>query len=153
MESIWRRNVHQNSIYNSPSNILRIYASFQSYFQKYDKSRRHMSSISAGMNGLTLACWEFALITVVWMHYNFDNSSYRNGAWICKTLKLFRSKKNEHELWNHLQIHTLVRLQNVTVTQFGKWSESGIQKCLSKTAIPKYLSIQIMLLIYVKYNN
>ena len=39
-ENISRRVVHPKSIYNSPSNILRIYALIQSYFQKFDKSRR-----------------------------------------------------------------------------------------------------------------
>ena len=48
------RIVHQNSIYNSPSTILQIYASFKSYFQKYDRSRRLRSSKSQGMNRLTL---------------------------------------------------------------------------------------------------
>ena len=42
LENIWGRIVHQNSIYNSPWNILQIYASFQSYFQKYDRSRQHL---------------------------------------------------------------------------------------------------------------
>ena len=52
LENIWRSIVHLNSIYNSPSNILRIYVSFESYFQKYDRSRQHWSSKSQGMNGL-----------------------------------------------------------------------------------------------------
>ena len=34
IENIWQRIVHQNSIYNSPLDILQIYAQFQSYIQK-----------------------------------------------------------------------------------------------------------------------
>ena len=52
LENIWRRVVWWNLIYNSPSNSLQINASLQSYFQKYDGSRRHSSSRSQGMNGL-----------------------------------------------------------------------------------------------------
>ena len=52
LEIIWRRTVHQNPIYNSPSNIFGIYASFQSYFQKCDRSTRHKSRRYLGMNGL-----------------------------------------------------------------------------------------------------
>ena len=39
LENISRRIVDQNFIYNSPTNIMQIYASFLSYFQKYDMSR------------------------------------------------------------------------------------------------------------------
>ena len=40
------------TIYNSPSNTLQSYASFQRYLQRYDRSRRQWSSRSPGMNGL-----------------------------------------------------------------------------------------------------
>ena len=49
-ENIWRGIVHLTSIYNSPSNILWIYASFKSDFQKNDRSRWYWS-----INGLK--CW------------------------------------------------------------------------------------------------
>ena len=38
----------------SPSNILRIHALFQSYFQRFERSRQHCSSISPGINGFTI---------------------------------------------------------------------------------------------------
>ena len=41
---IWRRIVNQNSIYNSLSNSLWIYASFQSYLQIHEKCRRQSSN-------------------------------------------------------------------------------------------------------------
>ena len=53
-ENIWRRVVHQNSILNSPSNILCICDSFQVYFQKSDRSRWQWWSWTARMNGFTL---------------------------------------------------------------------------------------------------
>ena len=40
-ENIWRRNVNQRLHNNSPSNILRTFALFPSYFQKYERSRRY----------------------------------------------------------------------------------------------------------------
>ena len=45
--------VDKNLIYNSPSNSLQINTLFRIYFQKYDRSRRHSSSISPSMKGLT----------------------------------------------------------------------------------------------------
>ena len=39
-QSFLRRNVHQNIINNSPSNILKNYSQFKSYRQKYRRSRR-----------------------------------------------------------------------------------------------------------------
>ena len=53
-KNIWRKVVHQNSIYKSTPNILQIYALFQSYFQKYAKYRQHLSKISPAMNGLNV---------------------------------------------------------------------------------------------------
>ena len=49
--NIWRRIVHENPIYNSPSNVLWIHASFLSYFQNFERLRRHLSSRSPGMIG------------------------------------------------------------------------------------------------------
>ena len=49
-----RRSVNQNSVYNSPSNNFQIYASFQGYFKKYDRTSRLSSSTSPGLNGLDL---------------------------------------------------------------------------------------------------
>ena len=66
LENIWRRIIHQDFIYKSPPNILQIYASFQSYFQKYNRSRQHWSRWSPGTNWLTHWCsqrpkqaWQF----------------------------------------------------------------------------------------------
>ena len=42
LENIWRRNVDQKPNNNSPSNILWIYALFQSYFQNCESSRRYL---------------------------------------------------------------------------------------------------------------
>ena len=39
--NIWKRNAPQSLSYNSRSNILWIYAYFQSHFQKYHWSRQH----------------------------------------------------------------------------------------------------------------
>ena len=55
-ENIWRRVVHRNLIHNSPSNILLIYASFKSKFQKYERTRQYLSNRSTGMNGLIHQC-------------------------------------------------------------------------------------------------
>ena len=41
LENIKRRNVDHKSNKNSPSNILRIFALFKRYLQKYESSRRH----------------------------------------------------------------------------------------------------------------
>ena len=41
IKNIWKRNVYQNNTNNSPSNILREFALFSSYFQKYENSRQH----------------------------------------------------------------------------------------------------------------
>ena len=41
IKNIWMRNVYQNSTNNSPSNILWEFALFQSYFQKFENSRRY----------------------------------------------------------------------------------------------------------------
>ena len=43
-----------NSIYDSPSDILQIKASFQSLFQKFDMFRPHWSNRSQGMNWLAM---------------------------------------------------------------------------------------------------
>ena len=44
--------INQNSTYNSPSNILLIYALFLSYFHKYHRSVIHLSRrIIPSMNG------------------------------------------------------------------------------------------------------
>ena len=48
LENIWWRNVAQNLTQNFPSNILRLYSLFQSYFQEYNKSRRHLSMLPNG---------------------------------------------------------------------------------------------------------
>ena len=45
-------NVYQKKVNNSPSNDPWIHALFQSYSQKYKRSRRHMSRMSPGMKGL-----------------------------------------------------------------------------------------------------
>ena len=39
----WKRNGNHSSTDNSPPHILCIYASFLSYFQKYHRSRRHLT--------------------------------------------------------------------------------------------------------------
>ena len=46
------KNLKQNLILNSQSNILRIHPNFESYLQKYQRSRRNLLIISPGMNGL-----------------------------------------------------------------------------------------------------
>ena len=48
------------TIYNSSSDILQIYASFQIYFQKYDMSWQHWLSKSPGMHGLIMS-WNLIL--------------------------------------------------------------------------------------------
>ena len=52
LENIWRRNVHQDLIYNSPSNILGICASFLSFFSKvfWQVHTRLVKSISGFSN-------------------------------------------------------------------------------------------------------
>ena len=58
-ENIWRRNVNQNITYNSPSNILQDLLQFQSYSQKYYRSRRQFLKEILSINGLRI-------ITLLW---------------------------------------------------------------------------------------
>ena len=62
--------LHLNFIYISPSNILQIYASFQSYFLKYDRSRRNLSDTSPGMNGLMVQFRAMMRLAGLIMGYN-----------------------------------------------------------------------------------
>ena len=75
--------VHQNFIYNSPSEILQIYASFRSYFPKTDWSRRHSSSRSPGMDGLKqvykqVTCFTRVGVMVLYMMASFYDELYSN---------------------------------------------------------------------------
>ena len=72
LENIWRV-VHQKTIYNPPSNILQIYALFQSYFQKYEKSRGHLSSRSPGMQ------WVNHVVSILWGGPPPPHPSFRAG--------------------------------------------------------------------------
>ena len=56
-ENIWRRNRDQNPTYKSPSKILWIWNYSQSYFEKYQRSRRHLSRRSLGTNRIQRKIW------------------------------------------------------------------------------------------------
>ena len=51
-ENIWRRNVHENTTNNSPSNIFKNHSQFLTYCQKYHRSRRQFLDELLSINGL-----------------------------------------------------------------------------------------------------
>ena len=55
--NIWRKNVNQKLTNKAPWNIFPIHAWFQSYFQKYHRSRRQLSSTSPGLDGSCRSMW------------------------------------------------------------------------------------------------
>ena len=55
---------------NRPSYAVQNYAEFQSYFQKYHRSRHHLSWKSPGMNKLTLQWYKNQFIVFSWAFFS-----------------------------------------------------------------------------------
>ena len=71
-ENIWRRNVDWNPTHNSPSNILRIYDWFQSYFEKCLRSKQHLSRRSPGINGWLTRSSQASSPVRAFMYFRFS---------------------------------------------------------------------------------
>ena len=78
---IWKRNVNQNPLKNSLSDISWIYVLFQSYCQKFPRSWRKLWRKSQGMKGLRPA-WPMT-----------KSSSFLRKPWFC-SLSMFPAEKS-----------------------------------------------------------
>ena len=109
LENVWVRNLHQYTTNDSPSNILWIEILFQSYLQKWPRSRWHLSRRSPGLNLITLRAAKTGL-TILEIFYfrshfleniwrrNVDPKSNNNSPSISlRTFALFPSYFQKHE--------------------------------------------------------
>ena len=105
LENIWRRNVDHKPDKNSPSNILRIFALFKRYFQKYDSSRQHFLEKLQVWMGLRFTPRQHDELSVLKASCIFDH--HLAHIYVCMVLCVMSRHKRIYLCVWHWKVKTL----------------------------------------------